>query len=176
MPPAASAPPPFTIERKSAEPPPSAPTAPKPRVIEDLPPSLVAISRALISDDPVGEPSRPALSQSFGVIKVVSGAVDGHTEIKLKELVTYIGTSDKAAIKIKGLLAPSLAAAISRRPEGYFLKAVKAGYPKVNGNSVKEQVFLENGALIEAGGTNMVFYQTDAKKEPPKQETPPPSA
>jgi hypothetical protein len=80
-------------------------------------------------------------------------------------LVTYIGTTDQAAIKIKGFLVPSLAAAISHRPEGYFLKAVKAGYPKVNGNAVNEQVYLENGALIEVGGTNMVFYQSDKKEQ-----------
>jgi hypothetical protein len=102
------------------------------------------------------------------VVRIISGGVDGQAEVILKELVTYIGASDQAIIKIKGFLAPSLAAAISRRPEGYFLKAVKAGYPKVNGNAVNEQVFLENGALIEVGGTNMVFYFSDKRKGPPK--------
>jgi hypothetical protein len=101
-----------------------------------------------------------------GVVRIISGGVEGQTEVILKELVTYIGASDQAIIKIKGFLAPSLAAAISRRPEGYFLKAVKAGYPKVNGNVVNEQVFLENGALIEVGGTNMVFYFADKRKKP----------
>lgn len=103
------------------------------------------------------------LAPGTGVVKIISGAVNGQTEVYLKELVTYIGTTDQAAIKIKGFLVPSLAAAISHRPEGYFLKAVKAGYPKVNGNAVSEQVFLENGALIEVGGTNMVFYQSEKK-------------
>lgn len=98
-----------------------------------------------------------------GVIRIVSGGVN-QTEIKLKELVTYIGTSDQAAIKIKGFLAPSLAAAISHRPEGYFLKAIKAGYPKVNGHAINEQILLENGSMIEVGGTNMVFYVGDANK------------
>ena len=99
-----------------------------------------------------------------GVIKIIAGAVNSQSEVRLKDLVTYIGTSDQAAIKIKGFLAPSLAAAVSKRPEGYFLKAVKAGYPKVNGMAVNEQIFLENGALIEVGGTNMVFYDPEAKK------------
>lgn len=101
----------------------------------------------------------------IGVIKIISGAANNQTEIKLTDLVTYIGTSDQALIKIKGLLAPGLAAAISRRPEGYFLKAVKPGYPKVNGSSVHEQVFLENGSLIECGGTNMAFYMNPGKKK-----------
>jgi hypothetical protein len=84
--------------------------------------------------------------------------------------MTYIGTGTQANIKIKGFMAPELAAAISRRPDGYFLKAVKVGYPKVNGISVTDQIFLESGALIEVGGTNMVFYLTDeqAKKDSAK--------
>lgn len=104
------------------------------------------------------------LPPGTGVVKIISGGVNGQTEVYLKELVTYIGTTDQAAIKIKGFLVPSLAAAISHRPEGYFLKAVKAGYPKVNGASINEQIYLESGALIEVGGTNMVFYQNDKKE------------
>ena len=99
-----------------------------------------------------------------GMIRIISGAADGPTEVPLKDLVTYLGTADQAAIKIKGFMAPSLAAAISRKPEGYFLKAIKAGYPKVNGLAIQDQVLLENGATIEAGGTNMVFYASDRKK------------
>ena len=40
------------------------------------------------------------------------GGVDGQVEVILKDLVTYVGSSDQALIKIKGFLAPSLAAAI----------------------------------------------------------------
>ncbi|MCG3205975.1 MAG: hypothetical protein KCHDKBKB_02701 [Elusimicrobia bacterium] len=101
-----------------------------------------------------------------GIIRVVAGGVNGQSEIILKDLVTYIGTTDQALVKIKGFMAPSIAAAISKRPDGFFLKAVKAGYPKVNGINIQEQVLLENGALIEVGGTNMVFYRSDAKKVP----------
>jgi hypothetical protein len=107
----------------------------------------------------------PAATKKHGLIKIIMGGVDGQTEIQLKDNVTYMGSSDQAAIKIKGFLVPHLAAAISRRPEGYFLKAVKPGYPKVNGVAIHEQVLLENGAMIEAGGTNMVFYATESKKD-----------
>jgi hypothetical protein len=31
----------------------------------------------------------------------------------------------------------------------------------VNGNPIKEQALLDNGTLIEVGGTNMVFYLKD---------------
>ncbi len=122
-------------------------------------------------------PSEPAngtkekmSDQVTAFIRIIAGGVNGQSEVQLKELVTYIGTTDQASIKIKGFLAPSLAAAISRRPDGFFLKAVKAGYPKVNGIAVQEQVFLENGALIETGGTNMVFYRSDAKKAPEEKK------
>lgn len=109
-------------------------------------------------------PANGEKSPVSGIVRIIAGGVNGQTEIALKELVTYIGTTDQATIKIKGFLAPSIAAAISKRPDGFFLKAVKAGYPKVNGNAINEQVLLENGALIEVGGTNMVFYRSDAKK------------
>jgi hypothetical protein len=79
--------------------------------------------------------------------------------------MTYIGTSAQAAVRIKGFMAPELAAAITRRPDGYFLKAVKPGYPKVNGVNIKDQIFLESGALIEVGNVNMVFYVDDPKKK-----------
>ncbi|MFN0118661.1 MAG: FHA domain-containing protein [Elusimicrobiota bacterium] len=127
-----------------------------------LPPKEESSSISEIQNNLSPEP--PKTDLKYGVIRIVSGGVNGQTEILLKDLVTYIGGADQSAIKIKGFLVPGLAAAISRRPEGYFLKAVKAGYPKVNGTPVKEQIFLENGALIEAGGTNMVFYHNDAKK------------
>ncbi|MBV9079847.1 MAG: FHA domain-containing protein [Elusimicrobia bacterium] len=97
-------------------------------------------------------------------MKVISGGVNGQTEVTLKDLVTYIGTAATAHIKIKGFLAPDFAAAITRRSDGYFLKAVKPGYPKVNGHPVNEQILLENGAAIEVGGTNLVFYTAEKKK------------
>lgn len=108
--------------------------------------------------------AEPAQTNAPAVVRIIAGNVNGQVEVPLKDLVTYIGTTDQALIKVKGFLVPSLAAAISRRPDGFFLKAVKAGYPKVNGNAIQEQVLLENGALIEVGGTNMVFYRSDAKK------------
>ncbi len=90
-------------------------------------------------------------------IKVISGLVGSQDEFTIGAGVTYIGTSEQATVKIKGFMAPGLAAAITRRPEGYFLKAVKAGYPKVNGVTVTDQILLETGALIEVGGTNLLF-------------------
>ncbi len=129
-----------------------------------------------VSDAPPAEPTEPptqigatlkgdrVLPAAAGIIKIISGA-EGPAEIRLTDLMTYIGTSSQAAVKIKGFMAPELAAAITRRPDGYFLKAVKPGYPKVNGVNIQDQIFLESGALIEVGNTNMVFYVDDQAKK-----------
>jgi hypothetical protein len=114
------------------------------------------IGATLKGDRPLPAPS--------GIIKVISGG-DGPLEVRLTDLMTYIGTGTQAAVKIKGFMAPELPAAITRRPDGYFLKAVKPGYPKVNGVHINDQIFLESGALIEVGNTNMVFYLDDHKKK-----------
>jgi len=111
------------------------------------------------------EPSR---DEALPTIKILSGQTDKNLEIKIKEKVTYIGTADQALIKTKGFLAPSLAAAISETSDGFFLKAIKKGYPKVNGKEVADQVLLESGSLIECGSTSMVFYLPKPKKEPSK--------
>ncbi len=130
--------------------------------------------KAVAAEPSPAEPVRPAapiepalIGAKVGPahIKIISGGADGAHEIHLKEAVTYIGTADQAAIKIKGFLAPSLAAAISRKHDGYFLKAIKPGYAKVNGLAIQDQILLENGATIEAGGTNFVFYSDDKKKD-----------
>lgn len=139
-----------------------APAAP---VATDLPASIDALRKGLgIGSDGKILPPENGGEPVVGIVRIIAGGVNGQSEITLKDLVTYIGTTDQALIKIKGFMAPDLAAAISKRPDGFFLKAVKAGYPKVNGASVQEQTLLENGALIEIGGTNMVFYRSDAKK------------
>lgn len=100
-------------------------------------------------------------------IKIISGGVGPQSEIKLKDRVTYIGKADKALIKISGFLAPDLAAGITQKPEGYYLKAIEAGYPKVNTLAIDDQVFLEHGAQIEVAGTVMLFQLDDHAKKAP---------
>lgn len=134
---------------------------------------------------PPKPPSKPKEKSEPVKVKIIAGAVNNQNEIIIKDLVTYIGTSEKASVKIKGFLAPDLAAAISRKPDGYFLQAIKEGYPKVNGATVQQQALLTNGSTIECGGTNMVFYNHEEQKkaeeskkkeeESKKKATPPPS-
>ncbi|MDD5688585.1 MAG: FHA domain-containing protein [Elusimicrobia bacterium] len=96
--------------------------------------------------------------EKVGTLKVIDGAVD-QTEIELPGLLTYIGSGSQAQVKIKGMFAPALAAAISRRPEGYILKAIKEGYPKVNTVPVNDQKILTDGDMLEFGKTKMVFME-----------------
>ena len=101
--------------------------------------------------------------EKVGALRVVSGIVD-NTEIELSTLLVYVGTDQQALVKIKGFFAPTIAAGIARKPEGYILKAVKEGYPKVNGKSVKDQIRLNDGDMLEFGKTKMVFFEKDNKK------------
>lgn len=92
-----------------------------------------------------------------GGLRVTDGIVD-KVEYELTENSTYIGKSERVAIKIKGMLAPEVAAMVSRKPEGFFLVAIKDDYPKVNGMPVKGQRLLNEGDVIEVGGTTLQFY------------------
>ena len=120
---------------------------------------LHEILNASSTDNPMQQVQKV---NKIGTLKIVNGISD-QTEIELPGLLVYIGTGRQAQIKIRGLFAPSVAAAISRRPEGYVLKSIKEGYPKVNGMSIKNQIILNDGDVIEFGRTKMVFFEKEKK-------------
>jgi len=113
-------------------------------------------------------PQLPDMPQSDRVayLKIVDGAVD-RTEIDLTTVVTYIGTTDAAAVKYKpgsGIFAggaPDIAGLINKRPEGYILKALKEGFPKVNNVPVKDQFLIKEGDVIEVGKTKFILMSKD---------------
>ena len=108
--------------------------------------------------------SAPPLKKSFekiGGLRIIEGIVD-QTEFELKENSTYIGKSERVTIKIKGMMAPEVAAMVSRKTDGYTLVAIKEGYPKVNGMPVEKERHLNEGDTIEVGGTKMQFYLKSA--------------
>lgn len=148
-----------TEDSAAPTPPPTAAPSPKPQ------PSMAAILEeptGLVGGRPLPPPA---------TITIVSGGVTSQKEYTITDATTYIGASDKAVIKIKGFMAPDLAAAISRKSDGYFLRAIKPGYPKVNGLSINEQTFLDSGALIEVGSTSMVFSWINPNKQEPPAES-----
>lgn len=95
-----------------------------------------------------------------GFLEVMEGVVDKQ-EYELTNLSTYIGKSTQAHIPIKssGIFAsvPEIAAAITLRPEGFYLIPIKEGYPKLNGIAITEKVMLNNGDIIETGATKFKF-------------------
>lgn len=107
--------------------------------------------------EPAARPKPQEGREQVGYLKVVEGGVGDQGEVTLSALITYIGKAESAGIRIKGMFAPDIAAIVSRRPEGYLLKAVKEKYPKVNGKELEGERELKNGDVIEAGSTKMVF-------------------
>ncbi len=110
--------------------------------------------------------AKDTLGGKTGLLKVLKGVAD-KTEYELKGASTYIGKSDRVQVQIKGSglfgSAPEVAASIHRKPEGYVLMAVEAGFPVVNGNKVTGSVVLKDGDFIECGGTTMQFVIKEAK-------------
>lgn len=90
-------------------------------------------------------------------LRVTEGVVD-QVEYTLTESSTYIGKSDRVTIKIKGMMAPEVAAMVAKKSNGYFLVAIKDGYPKVNGMPVQGERLLNAGDIIEVGATKMQFF------------------
>jgi pSer/pThr/pTyr-binding forkhead associated (FHA) protein len=101
-----------------------------------------------------------AIQRKPAVVRVLKGIVD-KAEYELKHSSTYIGKSDHVQIKIKGTgifgSAPDSAAMIANRPEGYFIVPVKDGYPKLNGKALSQKALLQDGDIIEVGGTTLQF-------------------
>lgn len=96
-----------------------------------------------------------------GGLRIMEGVVD-QVEYTLKEGSTYIGKSDRVAIKIKGMMAPEVAAMITKKMDGFYLVAIKEGYPKVNGMPLTGERMLNEGDVLELGGTKMQFYHKNA--------------
>ncbi|MCX5788994.1 MAG: FHA domain-containing protein [Elusimicrobia bacterium] len=114
---------------------------------------------------PAPEPAPAPKFDKIGGLRVLKGIV-GEVEYELKGLSTYIGKSDRVQIPIKGAglfgAAPEVAASIHHKPEGFLLVAVSDGYPVVNGTKVRGQILLNDGDLIECGGTMLQFFLRDA--------------
>ncbi len=95
-----------------------------------------------------------------GHLRVLKGLVKD-PEYELKGLSTYIGKSDRVQIPIKGAglfsSAPDVVASIHRKSEGYVLIPVAIGYPILNGNKVTTPTMLQDGDLIDCGGTTFQF-------------------
>ena len=98
------------------------------------------------------------VGELVGALTFISDS-GGQGEIDLSKRITMIGKGKEAEIKIKGFFLPNISAVISRRPAGYFLSHSEGrAIPKVNGSSVKGQVKLKDGDIIEIAGLKMQFF------------------
>lgn len=100
--------------------------------------------------------AKQAKAEPTAMLRVIEGKAD-EIEYILSKPMTYIGKSETAAIKIRGMFAPDIAALISKRVNVYFITAVKNGYPKLNGSALSGQMELKNDDLIEMAGIKFLF-------------------
>lgn len=103
----------------------------------------------------------PKPSQRVGHLRTLVGG--GAPPTPLTQLTTYIGKSDQAQVKLKGLFAPDLAACVSKKSDGYHLTALKEKSVKLNGDVLMDQadVPLKEGDLIDVGNLKLLFFLQD---------------
>ncbi|MEW6673829.1 MAG: FHA domain-containing protein [Thermodesulfobacteriota bacterium] len=89
---------------------------------------------------------------------VLSYLAGGEGEIELSKKLIKIGKDSSCDIVVGGLMMGHTAATISRRPNGYFLSFVSGmTKPKVNGETVKESVKLNEFDTIEIASVKLQF-------------------
>lgn len=79
--------------------------------------------------------------------------------IAMTDRVTTIGKSSDALIKLKGLLAPKVAALVNRSDRGYVLTSSDTKKPAIiNGKKIDKPYILKNGDVVEIAGLTLRFY------------------
>ncbi|MGA2091192.1 MAG: FHA domain-containing protein [Endomicrobiales bacterium] len=101
-----------------------------------------------------------------GLLRLVEGKSE-LAEYTLSALLTYIGKSETAAVKLRGLFAPEFAALISKRQTGYLLTVIKEGYTKRNDQFISGQLELKDGDLLDFSGLKFLFHLKD--NNPPEK-------
>ncbi len=103
-------------------------------------------------------PPTPKGPERLGHLRTLLGGSAQPTP--LTQLTTYIGKSDQAQVKLKGLFAPDLAACVAKKSDGYYLTALKEKTVKLNGDALMDQaqVPLKEGDLIDVGSLKLLFF------------------
>ena len=105
----------------------------------------------------------PIKKEKIGVISFIDGSSQG--EIQLKKKLTKIGKAETSEIRLGGLLMPSTAATISRRPNGYAITTTGGKTVKVNNQAIQESHFLKDFDTIEIGSYKFQFYTQEIEDE-----------
>jgi predicted component of type VI protein secretion system len=91
----------------------------------------------------------------IGSLRVIAGRAD-KTDYVLAAVTTMIGKAEIAQIRLSGWFKPDIAAAISRRGEGFTITPM-VGKVSVNGLRVEGRRELANGDQIEVSGLTLKF-------------------
>ena len=95
-----------------------------------------------------GERSQLAPSRlRVPTLAVLKGRTN-QNEYVISSKLTVIGSSEMATIRLRGWLAPEVAAQINKRDDGYYLGRAEI-IPKVNGQEILGPTRLKDGDLIE---------------------------
>jgi pSer/pThr/pTyr-binding forkhead associated (FHA) protein len=89
------------------------------------------------------------------VLRVLQGRTDRH-EYVLSGKLTVIGRSEMASVRLTGWFAPSVAAQINHRADGYYL-GLGDRVPKVNGQPIQGPTRLHDGDIIQIGRVRLHF-------------------
>jgi pSer/pThr/pTyr-binding forkhead associated (FHA) protein len=96
-----------------------------------------------------------------GYLAYLSG---GQGKVDLSNKLIKIGKAPSSEIVVKGLLVGWTAATISRRPDGYYL-SYAGGFsrPRVNDQTVKKSVMLQDLDVIAVGSVKLQFFTENAE-------------
>jgi len=104
---------------------------------------------------------KPLLRQedASGYLAYLSG---GHGKLDLSSKLIKIGKDPTSEIVVKGLFVGGTAATISRRPDGYYLsRAGGVSKPRVNDQTVRKSVMLQDLDVIAIGSVKLQFFIKD---------------
>jgi len=90
---------------------------------------------------------------------VLKGKTD-RGEYQLTNKLTVIGKSQMATVRLRGWFAPTVAAQITSRDDGYYIGS-GAQTPVVNGASISGQKKLSEGDAVEVGKVHFQFTYRD---------------
>jgi pSer/pThr/pTyr-binding forkhead associated (FHA) protein len=104
---------------------------------------------------------KPLLRQedASGYLAYLSG---GHGKLDLSNKLIKIGKDPTSEIVVKGLFVGGTAATTSRRPDGYYLSCA-GGFskPRVNDQTVKKSIMLQDLDVIAIGSVKLQFFIKD---------------
>lgn len=117
--------------------------------------------RSMVQKSAAAQPKElPTRCGAPGHLAYLSG---GRGKVDLHHKFIRIGKDPSAEIVVKGFFVGGTAATISRRPDGYYLSyAGGLCRPRVNDQTVKKTVMLQDMDVIAIGSVKLQFFAAEA--------------